>query len=224
MLIYLAHSEPGTSVILGNLFKTVPVRHKEFEKHVRREYARCLQLLQAYALVVPAVKLTVSNQGGGGGGGGGAQRSVVLQTAGGQADTRACISCVYGAKQVPSLLEVRARLDGDADTMSVAGFISKPEPGCARAAGDRQHYYVNSRPVEMPKIERAVNEVYRSFSSLHVFPFVLLDFRLPPSTYDGACEHRVISAHFHLFLRTVCTHNLTPPRFDSHTATSQCNT
>ena len=51
------------------LFKPLPVRRKEFERNSKREFAKALTLLNAYALVPcskenQGVRLTVSNQDG----------------------------------------------------------------------------------------------------------------------------------------------------------------
>jgi DNA mismatch repair protein PMS2 len=41
----------GTTVTFTNLFKPLPVRRKEFERNVKREFGKALGLLNAYALV-----------------------------------------------------------------------------------------------------------------------------------------------------------------------------
>jgi DNA mismatch repair protein PMS2 len=145
--------EVGTAISLKNLFKPVPVRYKEFTKNVKREYARLTSLLQDYALITPNVKLVVSNQPTAG------SRQVVLQTQG-NADIKMNILNVYGAKQTPLLIPLKLVLDGDG-AVTATGFVSRAEPGCWRSSNDRQHFFVNGRPVELPKIERAINDVYR---------------------------------------------------------------
>ena len=52
---------------MPGLFKPLPVRRKELERHAKREYGKALTLLYAYALVPCAkenkgVRLTVTNQ------------------------------------------------------------------------------------------------------------------------------------------------------------------
>jgi DNA mismatch repair protein PMS2 len=56
----------GTTVTVTGLFVPLPVRRKEFERHVKREFTKALNLLTAYALVPctrenNGVVLTVSN-------------------------------------------------------------------------------------------------------------------------------------------------------------------
>jgi DNA mismatch repair protein PMS2 len=58
--------QTGTTVTLANLFISLPVRRKEFERNVKREFGKALALLNAYALgpcsAGSGVRLTVSNQ------------------------------------------------------------------------------------------------------------------------------------------------------------------
>ncbi len=51
----------GTTVVVENLFHTLPVRRKELEKNIKREYVKVLSVLQAYACISTGVKFTVSN-------------------------------------------------------------------------------------------------------------------------------------------------------------------
>ena len=55
-------SPKGTTVVVENLFHTLPVRRKEFEKNFKREYVKVLGVLQAYACISTGTKVTVSNQ------------------------------------------------------------------------------------------------------------------------------------------------------------------
>lgn len=52
----------GTTVSVGTLFKTLPVRRRELERNIKREYAKVLGILQAYASICVGVKFSVFNQ------------------------------------------------------------------------------------------------------------------------------------------------------------------
>lgn len=52
----------GTAVCSLNLFKTLPVRRKEMERNIKREYTKVLGILQAYASVCVGVKFSIFNQ------------------------------------------------------------------------------------------------------------------------------------------------------------------
>ncbi|GLC44959.1 hypothetical protein PLESTB_000668600 [Pleodorina starrii] len=66
----------GTTVAVKNLFATLPVRHKEFLRNLKREFARAVSVLQAYALISTHARLIVTNQAGKG-----AARTTVFTTA-----------------------------------------------------------------------------------------------------------------------------------------------
>jgi DNA mismatch repair protein PMS2 len=55
-------AKQGTTVVVETLFYNLPVRRKELEKNIKREYNKVLQLLNAYACVSVGVKFSVSNQ------------------------------------------------------------------------------------------------------------------------------------------------------------------
>lgn len=65
----------------------------------------------------------------------------------------------------------------------VDGFMSKPGQGNGRNLGDRQYFYVNGRPVDMPKITKLVNESYRS-ANAQQHPVAILNFTVPTRTCD----------------------------------------
>lgn len=61
-----------------------------------------------------------------------------------------------------------------------AGWVSKATAGSGRAAGDRQFFYINGRPVDLPKAAKVLNETYRSLSSPAAAtskPIAVVDFR-----------------------------------------------
>ena len=55
-------SPRGTTVSVEGLFHNLPVRRRELEKNIKREYGRVLNVLQAYACISVGVRFLVSNQ------------------------------------------------------------------------------------------------------------------------------------------------------------------
>ncbi|CAM6083351.1 unnamed protein product [Calypogeia fissa] len=165
----------GTTVSVAKLFSPLPVRFKEFrrENNLRREYGRLLSLLQAYALIAKGVRIICSHQVGKG------ARNVVVQTQG-NTSLRDNLVTVFGTKTASCMEQLDLLVS---DTCSVEGFVSKPGAGSGRPSGDRQFFYVNGRPVDLPKVSKLLNELYRSFNSLQ-FPMAVLNFILPTSAYD----------------------------------------
>lgn len=55
-------SQKGTTVAVKNLFNSLPVRRRELDKNIKREYGKVLNLLHAYACISVGVRFAVSNQ------------------------------------------------------------------------------------------------------------------------------------------------------------------
>lgn len=51
----------GSTVQLEKLFHTLPVRHKEFQKNLKREYSKLMHVIQCYCLISEGVKLSCFN-------------------------------------------------------------------------------------------------------------------------------------------------------------------
>ncbi|SPO44398.1 related to PMS1 - DNA mismatch repair protein [Moesziomyces antarcticus] len=202
-----AARQRGTTITIEDLFKSLPVRRKEFEKNLKREYAKTQNLLQAYALITKGVRWTTTNQPSGG------RKTPQFSVNSSSADNylAANVSALFGAKVAPTLMPLSLELTfstarkglsaaqkrgeqdddegdeeetaNDASTVTVVGLISKPVYGSGRTSSDRQFFYINGRPWEAGRVSRAFNEVYKSFNSNH-FPFIIADFRLPTDSYD----------------------------------------
>ena len=67
---------------------------------------------------------------------------------------------------------------------ALRGFVSRPGRGCGRGAGDRQFFFVNGRPVDLPRFGKILNETFRAYAPSGGFPTAILDFRLPENAYD----------------------------------------
>ncbi|MCO5610850.1 hypothetical protein L7F22_065092 [Adiantum nelumboides] len=162
----------GTTVIVSGLFKSLPVRHKEFTKNIRREYSRLLTVLHGYALIAKNVRLVCSHLAG-------KTRTMILKTQG-TSSIKDNIITIFGTKMAACLEPVDLVVGSDC---RIEGFVSKPGSGSGRPSGDRQFLYINSRPVEIPKVSKMLNELYRSFN-YQQFPMAVLNFFLPAATYD----------------------------------------
>ncbi|RVE54098.1 hypothetical protein evm_001221 [Chilo suppressalis] len=90
----------GTTVTLTNLFSSLPVRLKEFHKNVKREFNKMTQLLYAYCLISLGVKITCSNQTSTN------SKSIIVATQGSMS-YKDNIACVFGVRQIQSILEIK---------------------------------------------------------------------------------------------------------------------
>ncbi|PYI07581.1 DNA mismatch repair protein [Aspergillus sclerotiicarbonarius CBS 121057] len=181
--------QKGTTASVEGLFKGLPVRRRELEKNIKREYGKVLNLLHAYACVSTGVRFGVRNSVG-------KTRNVVVFSTNGNPTTKENIANVYGAKTLlalipldlalefePSAVGRRAAGSGGMNKISVRGHVSRPVFGEGRQTPDRQMFFVNSRPCGLPQIAKAFNEVYKSFN-VSQSPFVFADFQMDTNAYD----------------------------------------
>ncbi|XP_068895726.1 mismatch repair endonuclease PMS2 isoform X2 [Tenebrio molitor] len=173
--------EQGTTVILENLFSTLPVRRKEFMKNLKREFNKMCHLLYAYCLVSKGVKFSCTNTTNKG------SRNTVVSTDG-LSSVRENIINVFGAKQISSLIEVDSvrpeepilseygiqLVEGEPLPFSFDLFVSSVMHGSGRSTNDRQFFYVNSRPCDPTKVSKLVNEIYKQYNNSQ-YPFIYLN-------------------------------------------------
>ncbi|PLB55740.1 putative DNA mismatch repair protein [Aspergillus steynii IBT 23096] len=181
----------GTTASVEGLFKRLPVRRRELEKNIKREYGKVLNLLHAYASISVGIRFSVRNTVG-------KSRNVVVFSTNGNQTTKENIANVYGAKTLLALIPLDLELefepsatarriaerDGkEANKIQVRGHVSRPVFGEGRQTPDRQMFFVNSRPCGLPQIAKAFNEVYKSFN-VSQSPFVFADFHMDTHAYD----------------------------------------
>lgn len=65
----------------------------------------------------------------------------------------------------------------------ISGFVSKAGFGVGRSDNDRQFLFVNRRPVDLPKIIKVINEVWRRFEMKHK-PALVLNLAVPAGYFD----------------------------------------
>ena len=97
-------SQKGTIVAVEDLFVGLPVRRRELEKNIRREYGKVLVILQAYACISTQTRISVSNIMAKG------KKAVVFATKSNQT-TRENIATVFGARALPALVAMNLSLE-----------------------------------------------------------------------------------------------------------------
>ncbi|XP_069342679.1 mismatch repair endonuclease PMS2 isoform X8 [Eulemur rufifrons] len=171
----------GTTVSVQQLFYTLPVRHKEFQRNIKKEYARMVQVLHAYCIISAGIRISCTNQLGQG------KRQPVVCT-GGSSSIKENIGSVFGQKQLQSLIPFVQLPPSDSvceeyglscsdalhNLFYVSGFISQCAHGVGRSSTDRQFFFINRRPCDPAKVSRLVNEVYHMYNR-HQYPFVILN-------------------------------------------------
>ncbi|XP_048138350.1 DNA mismatch repair protein PMS1 isoform X2 [Rhodamnia argentea] len=163
----------GTTVTVKKLFSNLPVRSKEFSRNIRKEYGKLISLMNAYALIAKGVRIVCTNTAGRN------AKSVVLKTQG-SGSLKDNIITVFGMNTFKCLEPVTISVSEDC---TVEGFLSKPGLGSGRNLGDRQFFFVNGRPVDMPKVSKLVNELYKGANSKQ-YPVAVMDFAVPTRACD----------------------------------------
>ncbi|KFV08218.1 Mismatch repair endonuclease PMS2, partial [Pterocles gutturalis] len=182
--------QQGTTVSIQQLFYTLPVRHKEFQRNIKKEYAKMVQVLQAYCIVSKGVRINCTNQVGQG------KKSPVVSTTG-SPSLKENIGAVFGQKQLQTLIPfvqlppnetVCEEYGLNATNMpqnlySITGFISCCDHGVGRSTTDRQFFFINQRPCDPAKVVKLVNEVYHVYNK-HQYPFVVLNISVDSECVD----------------------------------------
>ncbi|AEY97409.1 FAER421Wp [Eremothecium gossypii FDAG1] len=185
----------GTTVQLRHLFNNMPVRKKEFVRNFKKQFGKCVTLLQSYALLSENCRLSIFNVNAAG------SKSLLLSTPG-RNDISKNILTVFGSDGMHGLQKVGLHLDlneykekmlkkysedstlDDADhRIAVTGYISRASFGCGRSGKDRQFIYINKRPVDYPQVLKCCNDIYRSFNNVQ-YPVIILNFELSPQFVD----------------------------------------
>ncbi|KAI1853085.1 hypothetical protein JX266_001791 [Neoarthrinium moseri] len=186
-------AQKGTTMTIEGLFNNLPVRRRELERNIKKEWNRVIGVLNQYACILTGVKFSVSQQPNKG-------KKIVLFSTKGNSTTRENIVNVFGAKTLTVLIPLQLELEleptsgpsqhrntrGDEDStkeVKIKGHVSRPAHGEGRQTPDRQMFFVNGRPCGLPQFAKAFNEVYKSYNSSQS-PFIFADIQLDTHMYD----------------------------------------
>ncbi|KAI0161646.1 DNA mismatch repair protein MutL [Hypoxylon sp. FL1284] len=185
-------AQKGTTVAIEALFHNLPVRRRELERNIKREWNRVIGVLNQYACIKTGLKFSVSQQPNKG------KRMILFSTKGNQT-TRENIVNVFGAKTLAVLIALDLKLeleptsapgqkwstqnDDSALQVFIKGHVSRPAHGEGRQTPDRQMFFVNGRPCGLPQFAKVFNEVYRSYNASQS-PFIFADIQLDTHLYD----------------------------------------
>lgn len=179
----------GTTISVQDLFHSLPVRHREFKKNVKRDYSKLVSLLHAYSLVQTSVRFVCTNQVGNG-----TVRSMVLSTqhntcAAGDdlldlESTKRSARVLFGKKVADQLIPMMQ--ENKELGVKIEGLVSGTGTGSGCSKGSSKFFYVNKRPIQFMKAGSVLNETYKSFISPAQTqkPICILNFRIDTNKYD----------------------------------------
>ncbi|XP_066935235.1 mismatch repair endonuclease PMS2-like [Clytia hemisphaerica] len=177
-----AARERGTTVSVSDLFHTLPVRYKEFQRNFKKDFTKLCHIIYAYALVNPNVRFTCTNTVN-------KKKTIIASTKGNQKTLDVIIS-LFGISQSKKIEAFQKHpitedvaeeynlsmnlVTSYQDLFDIRGFISNVTHGFGRSAPDRQFYFVNTRPCDHQKTSKIVNEMYHRYNN-NQYPFVFLE-------------------------------------------------
>uniref|UniRef100_A0A1I8EKK6 DNA_mis_repair domain-containing protein n=1 Tax=Wuchereria bancrofti TaxID=6293 RepID=A0A1I8EKK6_WUCBA len=180
----------GTTISINNLFETLPVRRKEFERSVKKAFTKLLNVVQSFALSRTDVRFVVNSLMDG-------KQYQALVTPGGNAPIKDIIVNLFGARfEKGTILDIIQQEPDESicslygisdhskfDDIKITGYISSCVHGQGRSTADRQFIYFNKRPIDYSKLCRIANEVYQQYNRGQ-YCMLILFVDVPPESID----------------------------------------
>ncbi|MBM7836211.1 DNA mismatch repair endonuclease MutL [Clostridium sardiniense] len=155
----------GTAIEVKDLFFNVPAR-KKFLKSFTREGSIITDIINRIAISNPDISFKLFNNG-----------KKVVNTFG-NGNVKDVLRAIYGKKISDNLIYFK----NDRDFISVDGFIGKEE--IARGSRNNQSIFVNGRYIKNKTLVAAVENAFKSFSTVNKFPFFVLFINVYPEYVD----------------------------------------
>lgn len=170
----------GTTVAVVQLFDALPVRRADFCKRIVAQRVKVFSLMQGYAILCLGVAFNLMDCKGG-------REEVKMRTASSAEQVEQTVSSVLGYRFVSGMCRIDLDLTkAIGQPATVSGLISKSPFCCSNhQARELQFFSINNRPVELPKISRLLNDLWRNLDpSQRKRPSCVLQFTLPLSAFD----------------------------------------
>ena len=174
---------PGTTVIIRHLFRSVPARYK-FLKSKSTENSHITNLVSQLGLAFSKVRFSLSIDG-----------RRVLHTPG-NGSLRDVVAEVYGLGVAQAMLEIRRADKEDAAlSFQVRGLVCPPS--LCRGSRSGLSLFVNRRWVRSPLLARAVEEAYQGLVMEGKHPIAIIELTLPPQEIDVNVHPAKVEVRFH---------------------------
>ena len=156
--------QPGSNMMVKNLFFNVPARRK-FLKKDSVELSNILREFERLALVNPELEFTLVHN-----------DSVLHQLLRGSLKQR--IGDLFGKSLEKQIIPVET----ETSIVKVTGFVGLPE--CARKRNALQYFFVNGRNMPHPYFHKAVMQCYEQLIPSDEQPNYFLNFEVAPDSID----------------------------------------
>ncbi|MGM9934222.1 MAG: DNA mismatch repair endonuclease MutL [Clostridium sp.] len=155
----------GTIIEVKDLFFNVPAR-KKFLKSVSKEGSLINDIITRIALANPDISFKLFNN-----------HKKVIHTFGNN-DIKDTLRTIYGKSITDNILY----FEDSSDLVTVHGYIGREE--IARGSRNNQSIFVNKRYIKNKSLAVAVEQAFKSFSTVNKFPFFVLFIEIYPEYVD----------------------------------------
>lgn len=157
----------GTTVIVRNLFGSIPVRRK-FLRQPQTEAGYITDLIEKQALSHPYISFHYRVNG-----------QDKLHTTG-NGSLKELIYRIYGRETAGAVLPIHA--EDQERGMTLDGFLGRPE--VSRSSRSFETFFINGRMLRSKELSAGLEEGYRTDLMQHRFPFAVLHLTMRPEDVD----------------------------------------
>lgn len=155
--------DPGTNIMVKNLFFNVPARRK-FLKKDSVELSNIMREFERLALVNPAIKMSLDTGG----------KTIELR----KGTMLQRIRDIWKGSLADQLLPVEA----ETPSVRISGYVTRPE--FARRRNVLQYFLVNGRNMRHPYFKKAVLNCFTGLIAPDTMPCFFIKFDIDPATID----------------------------------------
>ena len=176
----------GTTVSVSQLFSRLPVRRKDFEKNLNKQFKQMMILVQNYALFYHNIQIIVKND------------NKIVQSIPKTSNRLSRLSLVFTGLNRKDFLEMKTESKDKSQKCQISGVLSKPSNGASSSSSQPKLIFVNSRPVQLEKYEKLILDYWKTEGGWrHHYPLYCLNIEIENSKVDVNCapDKRKIIIH-----------------------------
>jgi DNA mismatch repair protein MutL len=154
----------GTSVIVENLFYSVPVR-KKFLKSLATEFRYLVETITAFALAHPKIKFSLTHN-----------NRVLFDLPAQQLEFR--LRSLLGSAVYNNFVPIQY----NDPYFQISGFVAKPQ--IARRSKQKQYLFINQRIIEEPILSKVIKDSYHELLKNNEHPPFVIFLEIPAENID----------------------------------------
>jgi DNA mismatch repair protein MutL len=156
---------PGTTIIISDLFRTVPAR-KKFLKSQRTEFRRCLDVILQTAVAYPHIRIELSHN----------NRKIIDFPR--TTDRNERIKYLFGSDVVEHMIPINSTKS----FITISGYIGSPHVTSTTSV--KQFLFINNRSITDRTINQIIKDAYGNLLSNNAYPLFALLISVPHEMVD----------------------------------------